>query len=152
MGRFRVVALQVGDSLSWLPALFARIALFFIFAPTGLGKLRHLPKVTSYFVELGLPAPHFNAVLVGASEFVCGALLLIGLLARYAAIPLIIDMAVAIAVAKWKDVAGIGGFFALDELLYIALLLFILVGGAGAISIDGWIGYKLPSSRRGVYR
>src|SRR5215813_5074298 len=48
------------------------------------------------FTKIGIPAPEVMAPFVGVVEIVCGALILMGLLTRLAAIPLIIDMLVAI--------------------------------------------------------
>src|SRR5205823_7115813 len=48
------------------------------------------------FAKIGIPAPEFTAPFVGVCETACGALLLLGLLTRLAAIPLVIDMLVAI--------------------------------------------------------
>lgn len=149
-GRLRARGLRSADWLQWLPALVARVTMFGIFAMTGWGKLGNLPKVTKFFTELGIPWPHFNAIMVGGSELICGVLLLIGLFTRLATIPLIVDMAIALATARAEK---IGGFFDLvgqEEFLYIVILLWLLVAGAGSVSIDGLIGRKLKSSRRAV--
>jgi uncharacterized membrane protein YphA (DoxX/SURF4 family) len=50
--------------------------------------------------RIGIPAPAFTAPFVGIVEIVCGFLLMAGFLARVAAIPLIIDMLVAITTTK----------------------------------------------------
>jgi putative oxidoreductase len=52
------------------------------------------------FIKIGIPAPQFFGPFVGVVEIVCGALLIAGLLTRYAAIPLLIDILVAIATTK----------------------------------------------------
>src|SRR5207237_236537 len=52
------------------------------------------------FAKIGLPAPTFLAPFVGVVEVTCGALLIAGLLTRWAAVPLLIDMTVAIATTK----------------------------------------------------
>ena len=71
----------------WLPLLLVRASLAAVFIPSGWGKLHDLGKVTGFFTELGIPAPHFNAVLVALLELGCGALLLVGLASRLAAVP-----------------------------------------------------------------
>ncbi|HEY6272535.1 MAG TPA: DoxX family membrane protein, partial [Terriglobales bacterium] len=48
------------------------------------------------FSRIGIAAPSIMGPFVGAVEMVCGLLLLAGLLTRLAAIPLIIDISVAI--------------------------------------------------------
>src|SRR5437867_11104184 len=52
------------------------------------------------FARIGIPAPEIMAPFVGVAEIACGALTLIGLITRLAAIPLIIDMLVAILSTK----------------------------------------------------
>src|SRR2546430_12068320 len=86
--------------LSRLPPTLARLAVGVVFAGTGWGKLHHLDKITSFFADLGIPAPGFNAVLVGSAELICGVLLLIGLFTRLASLPLIVVMAVAVLPAN----------------------------------------------------
>ena len=52
------------------------------------------------FIKIGIPAPQFLAPFVGVVEVVCGGLLIVGLLTRFASIPLLIDILVAIAMTK----------------------------------------------------
>src|ERR1051325_916482 len=52
------------------------------------------------FIKIGIPAPQVVAPFVGVCEILFSALILIGLLTRLAAIPLIIDMLVAISTTK----------------------------------------------------
>src|ERR671910_2763849 len=90
---------------------------------------------------------------VGVVEIVCGALILVGFLTRFAAIPLIIDMLVAILSTKIPILLGHGFWgFSLRQLPYygfwgmaheartdFAMLLgslFLLIVGGGAWSLD----------------
>lgn len=92
------------------------------------------------FTNIGIPAPGFTAPFVGVVEIACGALLLLGLLTRLAAIPLIIDISVAIATTKiplWLS----KGFWPMAHEArtdYSMLLgaIFLLLVGAGPWSID----------------
>src|SRR5438132_14016972 len=105
--RFRRFVLATAarlSRLSWLPPTLARIALGVVFAGTGWGKLHNLAKIASFFADLGIPAPGFNAVLVSSAELICGALLLVGLFTRLASIPLVVTMVVAIATAKRSEI------------------------------------------------
>ena len=52
------------------------------------------------FIKIGIPAPGILAPFVGGVEIVFGILVLIGLITRLAAIPLIINMLVAISTTK----------------------------------------------------
>ena len=92
------------------------------------------------FVKIGIPAPQIIAPFVGACEIVCGGLILAGLLTRLAAIPLIIDMLVAITTTKLPLLLK-SGFWAMahEARTDYAMLLgsvFLLIVGAGAWSID----------------
>lgn len=92
------------------------------------------------FIKIGIPAPDVMAPFVGGCEIVCGVLVLIGLLARLAAIPLIIDMLVAISTTKIPLLLK-SGFWAMahearvDYALLLGLIFLFLVG-AGAWSVD----------------
>ena len=116
--------------------LLLRICLAAVFIPSGWGKLHDLGKVTEFFTELGIPAPHLNAIVVAMCELGCGILLLLGLLSRAAALPLIASMAVAIVTAKRADITGIADLFALDELIYAALLFVVVALGPGRFALD----------------
>ena len=111
------------------------------------------------FTKIGIPAPEVMAPFIGVVEIVCGALILIGLLTRLAAIPLIIDMLVAILSTKIPILLGHGFWgFSLHPLPYygfwgmaheartdFAMLLgsiFLLIVGAGAWSLDARIGRR----------
>jgi putative oxidoreductase len=132
------LAARIGNALSWLPPTVARLTVGLVFFQSGWGKLHSLDNVTEFFMELGLPAPGFHAVFVSTTEFVCGALLLAGLATRFAAVPLIITMVVALRTALWEQVDSLGSLFGLSEFLYIALLLWLATSGAGPLSLD-WL-------------
>lgn len=92
------------------------------------------------FTNIGIPAPGFMAPFVGVVEIVCGALLLLGLLTRLAAIPLIIDISVAIATTKiplWLH-KGFWNMAHEARTDYSMLLggIFLLLAGAGHWSVD----------------
>jgi len=80
--------------------------------------------VTEFFTELGIPAPGFNAVLASTAEFVCGTLLLLGLLSRVASLPLDRDLMTvrAILTAKRDALHGIRRpLLGFEEWTYIVL-------------------------------
>lgn len=52
------------------------------------------------FARIGIPSPEVMGPFVSVVEIVCGALILAGLLTRLAAIPLIVNMLVAILSTK----------------------------------------------------
>ncbi len=65
-----------------------------------------------------------------------GALLVVGLLADFAAVPLIISMLVAILTAKRHEVHGLADLFGLVEWTYLVLLVWVALAGAGKASLD----------------
>lgn len=130
------LAERIGSALDWLAPTVARLTVGLVFFQSGWGKLNNLDNVTTFFTELGIPAPAYQAVLASSSEFVCGALLLVGFATRFAAVPLIVTMCVAIRTALWEQVEGVGSLVGLLEFSYIALLLFLATRGAGPLSLD----------------
>jgi putative oxidoreductase len=134
--RIRRSLLSAADRLSWLPPTLARVAIGVVFVGTGWGKLHNLDKIVSFFGDLGIPAPGFNAVLASCAELVCGVLILVGLLTRLAAIPLIVVMAVAIGTAKRGDIGGLSDLLGFTETLYIVLLAWLATAGPGPLSLD----------------
>jgi len=94
------------------------------------------------FARIGIPSPDVMGPFVGVVEIVCGTLIVLGLLTRLAAIPLIINMLVAVFVVHGRfgffmnwggQQAGEGIEF---HIVTIALLLMILVRGSGTASLD----------------
>lgn len=112
------------------------------------------------FEKIGIPAPSIMGPFVGGVEIVCGALVLLGLLTRLAAVPLLIDMLVAITSTKIPILlgrafigfagppAGKGGFWAMahesrTDLTMALGALFLLSQGAGPWSIDARLADRL---------
>ena len=92
------------------------------------------------FVKIGIPSPEIMAPFVGMVEIVGGGLLLAGFLTRLAAIPLIINMLVAITATK-LPILQKNGFWAMayEARVDYAMVLgciFLLIAGAGAWSLD----------------
>jgi putative oxidoreductase len=78
-----------------------------VFFPEGIQKLI-FPEVlgAGRFAGIGIPYPGLMGPFVGVVEIVCGALIIIGLFTRLAAIPLIIIMIVAIVSTKIPILLG----------------------------------------------
>ena len=130
------LAERIGTSLRWLSPAVARLTVGLVFFQSGWGKLHDLESVTRYFGELGLPNPAFQALMASTTEFVCGGLLLLGLATRFAAVPLVVVMCVAIRTALWENVNGLGSLVGLLEFSYIALLVWLATDGPGPLSLD----------------
>ena len=148
MKRIRETFLSWVQAWDWLPGLLSRLTIGAIFIQTGWGKLHHLDKVTQFFASLGIPAPQLQAPFVACVEFGCGSLVFLGLFTRLAAFPLIGTMIVAILTAKMKDVADLSDFFSLSEYLFIVLLVWLIVKGAGAASIDRFLARHCDESKQ----
>jgi uncharacterized membrane protein YphA (DoxX/SURF4 family) len=92
------------------------------------------------FTNIGIPMPQVMAPFVGAVEIICGLLVLVGLRASLAAIPLLIVICTAIATTKipvlMKD-----GFWHMEDLArtdfsMLMGLIFLLFAGSGSLSLD----------------
>jgi putative oxidoreductase len=129
-------ALATLDRLRWLAPLLGRLAVGLLFLSTGWGKVHSLDKVTAFFQSLHIPAPGLNAVVVGYTELIGGALLVLGLATRLAAIPLIVSMVVAILTAKLDDLHNLFDLVGFDEFTYLVVLVMIVLIGPGPVSLD----------------
>jgi putative oxidoreductase len=146
--RLRRLVHRASSSLRWLPPTVARLTIGWVFLQSGWGKLTNLSKVVGFFTELGIPAPQFQAPLAATAEFVCGALILIGLFTRVATLPLIVTMTVAILTAKKGDIHELSDLFGTSEYLYIVILLWLGAYGAGQISFDAVFARRLERDER----
>ena len=114
-----------------------------VFTHSGWGKCHHLDQVTKFFADLGIPFAQLQAPFVASVELGCGALVLFGLGTRLSAVPLIGTMVVAIATALSEKITGVNALFGLAEFLYIVLLVQLIVGGAGAVSLDRFVALAI---------
>ncbi len=128
----------------WLPPLFARIVVGWVFMWSGWGKLNALPRITQAFIDWGIPFPHVMTPFVSGVEFVGGLLLLLGLFTRVAAVPLVIVMIVATVSAKWPDVDSLETLLGFEEIAYMALFGWLAVAGPGPISLDHLLQRRFP--------
>lgn len=144
----RARALAILDRFSWVGPLAVRLSLGAVFLGTGWGKLHNLGQVTSFFTELGIPFPAAQATVVSAIELGGGTLILLGLFTRFAAVPLMGTMVVAILTAKRPEIDGIRSLFAFEEFTYLAAFLWLTVAGAGKASLDALLlGRRSPLPR-----
>ncbi|HZN07930.1 MAG TPA: DoxX family protein [Pyrinomonadaceae bacterium] len=134
--------------------ILIRLAVGAVFLSEGIQKFLYpAENGAGRFAKIGIPSPEVTGPFVGVVEIVCGALILIGFLTRFAAIPLIIDMLVAILSTKVPILLGYGFWgFSLRTVPYygfwgmlheartdLAMLLgsiFLLIAGAGSLSVD----------------
>jgi uncharacterized membrane protein YphA (DoxX/SURF4 family) len=131
-----------------------RLAVGGVFFFEGLQKFMFPDELAAgRFAKIGIPWPQFTGPFVGGVELLCGALIVIGLLTRLAAIPLLIDISVAIVSTKIPILLGHGlwifsqpkvpryGFLSMihegrtDFTMWLGLV-FLLIVGAGGLSAD----------------
>lgn len=121
--------------------LIIRLMVGAVFLSEGMQKFLFADKLgAGRFAKIGLPNPDFLGPFVGSFEIICGILVLIGLLTRLAAIPLLCIMLVAIATTKVQLLADYGFWSMLhDSRTDWAMLLgsiFLLIRGGGKWSVD----------------
>jgi putative oxidoreductase len=125
-------------------ALLVRLLVGVVFLSEGIQKFLYPEALgVGRFSKIGIPAPGVLAPFVGVVEIGCGTLLIAGLLTRAAAIPLMVDMVVAIATTKLPILLR-SGFWAMahEARTDYAMLLgcaFLLLAGAGPLSLDARI-------------
>jgi putative oxidoreductase len=90
-------------------SVLIRFVVGLVFASEGIQKFLYASSQgAGRFAKIGIPAPELMGPFVGVVEIVCGSLLLLGLATRLAAIPLAIDMLVALASTKLPILLGHG--------------------------------------------
>ncbi len=132
------------NQLEWLPILLVRLSVGLFFFESGRGKLFvKLEELMEFFVKLGIPFPHFNAVFVSTVEFVGGICLLLGLATRIFSAQLAFVMLVAILTSEIKKVSTLGDFLYLPEVSLLVIFVWLVFSGPGKISIDHALSRKL---------
>lgn len=132
-----------------LGLLLLRILVGWVFLSEGIQKFLFPAALgVGRFTKIGIPAPAVMAPFVGVVEIVCGTLLIVGLFTALATVPLLIDIAVAIATTKIPMLLKQGFWAAMHEARTDFCMLLGLVAivclGAGAVSLDA----RRASSRK----
>jgi putative oxidoreductase len=136
-------------SQTW-SAIPLRLIVGFGFMEHGYAKLVRGPEnFVSILHALGVPAPSLLAWLTIGSELVCGAMVLAGLLVPLAGIPMMVTLLVAIFTVhvpngfssiKLVSVDAAGAHFGQPgyetDLLYLAGLAALVLGGPGPLALD----------------
>ena len=90
--------------------ILIRIVVGGIFLTEGIQKFLYPGDLgAGRFAKIGIPAADMMGPFVGGKEIVCGALLIIGLLTRLAAILLLVDISVAITSTKIPKIFSAAG-------------------------------------------
>jgi putative oxidoreductase len=120
-----------------------RIVVGWVFLSEGIQKFLFPEALgAGRFTKIGIPDPAFTAPFVGCVEILFGALVIFGFLTRLAAIPLIIDISVAIATTKVPMLLDKGFWAAAHEarvdISMLFALVFLFLAGAGPLSLDSY--------------
>lgn len=143
-------------------AILIRLLVGGVFLSEGIQKFLFPDDLgVGRFAKIGIPYPEIMAPFVGVFEIGCGALLILGLLTRLAAIPMIINISVAILSTKIPMLLGHGfwtfsppkpnqvGFWAMaheartDFCMFLGGV-FLLIVGAGCFSFDALFARNIP--------
>jgi putative oxidoreductase len=123
------------------PVILIRLMVGAVFLSEGIQKFLFPDQLgVGRFTKIGLPTPEVLAPFVGGVEITCGTLILLGLLTRFAAVPLLCVMSVALATTKWPILVDRGFWAAAHEArtdwsMFLGALYLLTVGG-GLWSID----------------
>ena len=128
------------DGRAWA-ALLLRLMVGWVFLTEGIQKFLFTGALGfGRFAKIGIPYPHITAPFVAVVEIACGVLLLVGLATRFATIPLLVDISVAIATTKVPILLHQGFWPAMHEarvdFCMLLGLIAILCIGPGFISCD----------------
>ena len=133
--------MHVAETRVAAAALLVRLMVALVFLSEGIQKFLFPAALgVGRFAKIGIPAPEVMAPFVGVVEIGCGLLLVLGLATRLAAIPLLIDILVAIATTKVPMLLKSGVWAAAHEArtdycMLLGLLAVIMIGG-GRWSLD----------------
>lgn len=130
---------NVAGYFTWLAPLAVRITVGWVFLWSGWEKLQVLPRMVENFRGWGIPAPEILAPFASGIEFVGGLLLLVGLVTRFAAVPLMIVMAVAVISAKADQIDSLETFLGFEEVSYFVMFAWLAIAGPGPVSLDHFV-------------
>jgi putative oxidoreductase len=132
------------SALQFAAPTLTRLLIGVAFIFTGRGKLMNLDRTIAFFTDLGIPFPAANAVFISCLELVGGACLVLGLGTRIFAALLSSTMVVALLTADrgtWvskfpADLTDV------TPVVYLLFLIWLVLYGAGPVSLDRLIGRR----------
>ena len=145
MGKFR------GGLVRWAP-IPLRLIVGFGFMQHGFAKLMKGPEGFAAILQaMGVPAPHMMAWLTILTEMLGGLVVMLGAFVALASVPMAAVLLVAIftvhlqygfASIKLRAITPAGAEFGPPgyecDLLYLACLAALVLGGSGPFSVDGF--------------
>lgn len=140
MRKILAITRQILATNNSTTTIILRIMVGGVFLSEGIQKFLFSNELgTGRFAKIGLPNPELLGHFVGSLEIICGGALLIGLLTRLAAIPLLTIMIVAIATTKIKLIdEGFWSMLHASRTDWSMLLgsIFLIIEGGGRWSLD----------------
>jgi putative oxidoreductase len=162
---YQSLLLRISSVLSlrlahWAP-LPLRLITGYGFAEHGFAKLlRGAGDFTGLLHALGLPMPALFAWLTILTEIAGGLLMLLGALVPLISIPMAIVLMVAIVGVHWQygfssiklqAITLQGAHFGEPgyetDLLYLACIAALVLGGAGPFAVDNWLRRRIEAAR-----
>jgi putative oxidoreductase len=155
-----LAAVQTSPIARWAPIPLRLIA-GYGFAEHGFAKLlRGADNFTGLLHAMGLPMPAMFAWITIITEIVGGIFMLLGALVPLISIPMVIVLVVAIVTVHWQygfssiklqAITPAGAHFGEPgyetDLLYLACILALVLGGAGPFAVDNWLRRQLDPAR-----
>lgn len=143
----------------WAPLLL-RLIVGFGFAQHGIAKLLRGPDAFAAVLQtLGVPGPHLMAWLTILTELIGGIALIMGAFVTVVSLPLAVILLVAIFTVhlpygfssiKLIAVTAAGARFGPvgyeTNLLYLACLASLVLGGSGPLGVDALMNQRRPNS------
>ncbi|HEX6191926.1 MAG TPA: DoxX family protein [Chitinophagaceae bacterium] len=127
---------KYSDNAISFALLLLRLSLGGLMIPHGYKKLMNFASKSSTFADpIGI-GPSFSMALTIFAEFFCAVFIVMGLMTRFATIPLIIAMGVAVFIAHNGKVFSEGE----TATLFLFGFLALLFAGPGKFSMDRLIG------------
>jgi putative oxidoreductase len=144
----------------WAP-IPLRLIVGYGFAAHGFAKLlRGSDNFTGLLHALGLPMPALFSWITIVTEIAGGILMLLGALVPLISIPMAIVLIVAIVTVHWShgfssvkllaitpDGAHFGEPGYETDLLYLACIVALVLGGAGPYAVDNWLWRRIEAAR-----
>lgn len=131
----RLLSYSASQPVTSFGLLILRLGFGALLMVHGYDKLVHYAEYSKQFMPFMGMSAATSLVLVIFAEFVCSLLVMIGLFTRFACIPILVTMCVALFKAHGGQVSGEGQAATLFGLAFLTLLF----TGAGKYSLDAAI-------------
>lgn len=147
---------RIIDSSNDYKPFIPRLVVGLVFLSEGIQKFLFPDLVgVGRFIKIGFENADFLAYFVASFEITCGILLLLGFLTRLSSIPLLIIMATAIVTTKIPILLH-DGFWTMahesrTDFAMTLLLIYLIMYGAGKLSIDAVLRKKITTARWKVF-